>query len=155
MKKLQNLILCCFLELSGTIWPFDQYSDDDIWCALKQAHLKDRVSKLIDQLNEAVLENDCNFSVGERQLLCLARALLRKSKILILDEATAAVNMDTEKIAYEVIDKLFTHCTIITIAHRLSTVNKSNRIIVLDEGEVVELDVPQKLFEDKSSAFHS
>ena len=144
---------------SGTIRynldPFDQYSDDDIWCALEQAHLKDRVSKLIDQLDEAVLENGSNFSVGERQLLCLARALLRKSKILILDEATAAVDMETEKIVYEVIDKLFTHCTIITIAHRLSTVNKSNRIIVLDEGEVVEFDVPQKLLEDKSSAFYS
>ena len=142
---------------SGTIRsnldPFDLCNDAEIWLALEQAHLKNAVSKLMGQLDEEVFENGSNFSVGERQLLCLARALLRKSKILILDEATAAIDLETEKIVQEIIDRMFSQCTIITIAHRLSTVINSDRIMVLDQGKIVELDEPQKLFNDKSSAF--
>ena len=144
---------------SGTIRynldPFNQYSDSDLWSALKQAHLKESVSKLTDHLDEAVLENGSNFSVGERQLICLARALLRNSKVLILDEATAAVDMETEKIVHEVIDDLFAQCTVITIAHRLSTVTKSDRIMVLDQGVVAEFDTPQKLLDNESSVFYN
>ena len=143
---------------SGTVRynldPFERYSDADIWFVLEQAHLKNNISKLPGQLDGEVLENGFNFSVGERQLMCLARALLRNCKVLILDEATAAVDVETEATVHEVIDSSFAHCTILTIAHRLSTVVKSDRILVLDRGRVIEFEAPQKLLNDETSAFH-
>lgn len=133
--------------------PFDCYSEEELWKVLEQTHLKNSIMKLPDQLESQLSENGSNLSVGERQLMCLARALLRRSKVLVLDEATAAVDGETEKIVQETIQQAFSDCTLIIIAHRLASVVACDRVLVLGEGKVVEFDSPQKLLDDKSSVF--
>jgi len=135
--------------------PLGLYSDLDIWRALESAHLKAHVSSLGSGLDHLVSEFGENFSVGQRQLICLARAILRKTKILILDEATASVDLETDTIVQKTIREIFNDCTIITIAHRLHTILDSDRILVLDNGRVKELDKPVKLIRDPNSAFAS
>ncbi|XP_066478250.1 ATP-binding cassette sub-family C member 2 [Tiliqua scincoides] len=125
--------------------PFDQYSDEEVWRALELAHLKSYVHGLPEGLSYEVSEGGENLSVGQRQLLCLARALLRKSKILILDEATAAVDMETDHLIQETIRSEFAKCTVLTIAHRLHTIMDSNRVMVLQAGKIVEFDSPEQL----------
>ncbi|XP_062832445.1 ATP-binding cassette sub-family C member 2 [Anolis carolinensis] len=127
--------------------PFDQHSDKDVWYALELAHLKTFVSSLPEGLSYPVSEAGENLSVGQRQLLCLARALLRKSKILILDEATAAVDMETDHLIQQTIRSEFVDCTVITIAHRLHTIMDSNRVMVLQAGKIVEFDSPEELLQ--------
>ncbi|XP_029140029.1 canalicular multispecific organic anion transporter 1 [Protobothrops mucrosquamatus] len=129
--------------------PFDQYSDEDIWHALELAHLKSYVQALPEGLSSPVSEGGENLSVGQRQLVCLARALLRKTKILILDEATAAVDMETDHLIQETIRSEFANCTVITIAHRLHTIMDSHRVMVLQEGKIVEFDSPEQLLEQQ------
>lgn len=94
-------------------------------------------------------------SVGQRQLICLARALLRKTKILLLDEATASVDHNTDELIQNTIKKEFADCTILTVAHRLNTIMDSSRIMVLDKGRIVEFDPPQVLLSKKRSVFYS
>uniref|UniRef100_A0A8C0K2U2 Multidrug resistance-associated protein 1 n=1 Tax=Canis lupus dingo TaxID=286419 RepID=A0A8C0K2U2_CANLU len=125
--------------------PFNHYSDEEIWKALELAHLKTFVAGLQLGLSHEVAEAGDNLSIGQRQLLCLARALLRKSKILIMDEATAAVDLETDHLIQMTIQKEFSHCTTITIAHRLHTIMDSDKIIVLDNGKIVEYGSPQEL----------
>ncbi|XP_058043060.1 ATP-binding cassette sub-family C member 2 isoform X2 [Ahaetulla prasina] len=129
--------------------PFDQYSDEDIWHALELAHLKSYVQALPEGLSSPVSEGGENLSVGQKQLVCLARALLRKSKILILDEATAAVDMETDHLIQETIRSEFANCTVITIAHRLHTIMDSHRVMVLQEGKIVEFDSPEELLQQQ------
>ncbi|XP_070609092.1 ATP-binding cassette sub-family C member 2 isoform X2 [Erythrolamprus reginae] len=129
--------------------PFDQYSDEDIWHALELAHLKFYIQTLPDGLSSPVSEGGENLSVGQRQLVCLARALLRKAKILILDEATAAVDVETDHLIQETIRSEFANCTVITIAHRLHTIMDSNRVMVLQEGKIVEFDSPEELLQQQ------
>ncbi|NXN93457.1 MRP1 protein, partial [Rhinopomastus cyanomelas] len=129
--------------------PFDQYSDEDIWRALELAHLKNFVSSLPDKLNHECTEGGENLSMGQRQLVCLARALLRKSKILVLDEATAAVDLETDMLIQSTIRSQFEECTVLTIAHRLNTIMDYTRILVLDRGEVVECGSPDQLLQEK------
>jgi len=135
--------------------PFDQYSDDQIWNALEHAHLKEFVSSLPAGLQYECGEGGQNLSVGQRQLVCLARALLRKTKILILDEATAAVDLETDELIQKTIRKEFAECTILTIAHRLNTIMDSDRIVVLDQGKIKECDSPGNLLSNRDSSFFS
>ena len=96
-----------------------------------------------------------NFSVGQRQLMCLARALLRSSRLLLLDEATAAVDLETDDVVQATIREQFQQCTVLTIAHRLNTIMDSDRVMVLDRGSIVEFDTPSRLMEDSQTMFHS
>ncbi|XP_046388373.1 multidrug resistance-associated protein 1 isoform X3 [Ischnura elegans] len=134
--------------------PFEKHSDADIWRALEHAHLSSFVKSLSAGLQHEVSEGGENLSVGQRQLICLARALLRKTKVLILDEATAAVDLETDELIQTTIRTEFKECTILTIAHRLNTIMDSDRVIVLDKGRIVEFDSPAKLLESRTSVFY-
>lgn len=100
-----------------------------------------------------VSEGGDNFSAGQRQLICLARALLRHTKILLLDEATASVDLSTDNLIQQTIRKEFADCTILTIAHRINTIMDSDRVMVLDKGRIVEFASPQELLENRKSVF--
>ena len=131
------------------------HKDEDIWKALELAHLKEYANSLEAGLQHEVAEGGENLSVGQRQLICLARALLRKTKILILDEATAAVDLETDDLIQATIREEFKHCTVLTIAHRLNTILDYDRIMVLDKGNIAEFESPDSLLADSSSIFHS
>uniref|UniRef100_A0A3B4Z514 Multidrug resistance-associated protein 5-like n=1 Tax=Stegastes partitus TaxID=144197 RepID=A0A3B4Z514_9TELE len=135
--------------------PWDQYSDSEIWEALEKTHIKEMVSQLPHSLHSEVTENGENFSVGERQLLCVARALLRNSKILILDEATAAIDTETDRLIQDTIRCAFGSCTTLIIAHRLNTVMSCSRVMVLDHGQILEFDTPAALLADENSRFRA
>ncbi|XP_028827470.1 multidrug resistance-associated protein 1 [Denticeps clupeoides] len=125
--------------------PFDAYSDEEVWNTLELAHLKNFVSGLPDKLQYECSEGGENLSLGQRQLVCLARALLRKTKVLVLDEATAAVDLETDALIQSTIRSQFEDCTVLTIAHRLNTILDYSRVIVMDKGTIVEMDSPPNL----------
>ncbi|XP_072916624.1 multidrug resistance-associated protein 1 [Hemitrygon akajei] len=133
--------------------PFDKYSDAEIWSALELAHLNAFVSGLSNKLNHECSEGGENLSVGQRQLICLARALLRKSKVLVLDEATAAVDLETDKLIQSTIRNQFDECTVLTIAHRLNTIMDYTRVLVLDKGQIVEFDTIPNLVLKKGTFY--
>ncbi|KAI8512524.1 Multidrug resistance-associated protein 4 [Branchiostoma belcheri] len=134
-------------SLRKNLDPFDQYTDSELWAALEQVQLKHVVGELSMALEAELAECGTNFSVGQRQLVCLARALLRKTKILIIDEATANVDPRTDELIQRVIRSRFEHCTVLTIAHRLNTVIDSGRIMVIDDARIVEFGEPYRLLE--------
>ncbi|XP_072883234.1 ATP-binding cassette sub-family C member 4 isoform X1 [Hemitrygon akajei] len=129
--------------------PFDEHADETLWNALEEVQLKEVVEELPNKLMTELAEAGSNFSVGQRQLVCLARAVLRKSKILIIDEATANVDPRTDKLIQKTIREKFELCTVLTIAHRLNTIIDSDRILVLDQGRVAEYEEPYVLLENK------
>lgn len=133
--------------------PFNKYSDEEVWRALELAHLRSFVSGLQLGLLSEVTEGGDNLSIGQRQLLCLGRAVLRKSKILVLDEATAAVDLETDSLIQTTIRKEFSQCTVITIAHRLHTIMDSDKIMVLDNGKIVEYGSPEELLSNRGSFY--
>uniref|UniRef100_A0A0N5C270 Multidrug resistance-associated protein 1 n=1 Tax=Strongyloides papillosus TaxID=174720 RepID=A0A0N5C270_STREA len=140
----------------GMHWKkLNNYSDDKIWNALEKAHLKDFALSNSEGLDFMVSERAGNISLGTCQLICLARAILRKTKILILDEATASVDMYTDNLIQQTIAQEFAHANVIVIAHRLSTIIDYDRIIVLDYGQIVEFDSPANLLANKRSLFYS
>ncbi|CAG5018109.1 unnamed protein product [Parnassius apollo] len=131
--------------------PFNIYSDDDIWRALEQVDMK----AAVPSLDFKVTEGGSNFSVGQRQLMCLARAVLRSNKILIMDEATANVDPQTDNFIQQTIRRQFASCTVLTIAHRLNTVMDSDRVLVMSGGVIAEYDHPYKLLSDPNSSLSS
>lgn len=133
--------------------PLEEYSDLDIWQALDKCQLGNIIREKEGKLNSTVVENGENWSVGQRQLVCLGRALLKRSRILVLDEATASVDTATDGVIQRIIRSEFADCTVITVAHRIHSVVDSDLVLVLSEGRILEYDSPLKLLENKSSAF--
>ncbi|KAG8186526.1 hypothetical protein JTE90_023954 [Oedothorax gibbosus] len=117
------------------------------------AYLKEAIEEMPGGLDTIVAEGGGNFSVGQRQLICLARAILRRNRILVLDEATANVDPKTDSLIQETIRDRFAQCTVLTIAHRLHTIMDSDRVLVLDAGEVKEFDEPYTLLQSRDSLF--
>ncbi|CAF1199030.1 unnamed protein product, partial [Rotaria sordida] len=134
--------------------PFGLYSDVEIWNALEQVQLKKLITDMMfNGLHSLVSESGSNLSVGQKQLVCLARAILKKSKILVIDEATANVDNVTDELIQRAIRDKFKECTVLTVAHRLRTVIDSDRIMVLSNGRLVEFDSPQVLLSNDYSHF--
>ncbi|XP_047982074.1 ABC transporter C family member 3-like, partial [Salvia hispanica] len=133
--------------------PLEEYTDEQIWEALDKCQLGDEVRKKPEKLDFAVSENGENWSVGQRQLVCLGRVLLKKSKVLVLDEATASVDTATDNLIQQTLRNHFCDSTVITIAHRITSVLDSDMVVLLDNGLLKEYETPEKLLEDKSSLF--
>uniref|UniRef100_A0A6B0VFE5 Putative abc transporter c family member n=1 Tax=Ixodes ricinus TaxID=34613 RepID=A0A6B0VFE5_IXORI len=133
--------------------PFNEHPDEALWKALEQAHLKDFVASQESGLDCDIAEGGENLSAGQRQLVCLARALLRNSKVLVLDEATSSVDLETERLVKETTRAEFQSTTVITIAHKLHTVMDCDQILVLSAGEIVEQGSPADLLKIKDGLF--
>ena len=168
LKKLRRSISIVPQEpflLEGTLKtnldPLNLYSETEIDDILKNVklyemleHDKGNKDTLINGINTKIKEYGNNLSFGCRQLLCVARAILRKSKIIILDEATSSVDQKTEDIITNAVDNMFKDSTVITIAHRINTVKSCDRVIVMDDGEIVEVGKPDDLIKDVNSKFY-
>ncbi|KAJ8683794.1 hypothetical protein QAD02_019586 [Eretmocerus hayati] len=131
------------VTLRKNLDPRGEYSDESIWSVLRDVELSNNLGPLDQTLNKN------NLSTGQRQLLCLARAILKKNRILILDEATANVDTNTDRLIQETIKTQFEDCTVLTIAHRLNTVMDCDKILILDQGTIVEYDRPSDLMQRK------
>ncbi|KAL0104934.1 hypothetical protein PUN28_016527 [Cardiocondyla obscurior] len=136
-------------SLRRNLDPFDSYTDDPLWRALEEVELKEI------GLEAHINEGGSNLSVGQRQLVCLARAIVRNNPILVLDEATANVDPRTDELIQTTIRKKFERCTVLTIAHRLNTVMDSDRILVMDAGNAVEFDHPHVLLQKETGYLKS
>uniref|UniRef100_A0A3B3WBR7 ATP binding cassette subfamily C member 4 n=1 Tax=Poecilia mexicana TaxID=48701 RepID=A0A3B3WBR7_9TELE len=134
--------------------PFKQHTDEDLWNALQEVQMKAVVEELPNKLETVLTESGSNFSVGQRQLVCLARAILRENRILIIDEATANVDPRTDSLIQQTIRNKFQECTVLTIAHRLNTIIDCDRILVLDAGRIQEYDEPYVLLQNQDGLFY-
>ena len=145
----------CLMEgtLKYNIDPFNKNKNEDIIQILKDIGFEYTESddKIMDKMIE---QGGSNLSVGQKQLVCIARALLRKSKIVVMDEATANIDMNTEQIIQKALNLVLENSTVITVAHRIKTIINYDKILVLDAGEVKEFDSPSNLLKDESSLFH-
>jgi ABC-type multidrug transport system fused ATPase/permease subunit len=139
---------------SGTVRfnldPFNESTDAQIWHALQQSNLSSAIERLELKLESPVAENGENFSVGQKCQICLARAMLRNAKVLIIDEGTANVDMETDSIIQNNLRNFF-NCTILTIAHRLNTIIDYDRVIVMEDGRISEFDTPANLLNNCNS----
>merc|ERR1712224_185291 len=135
--------------------PFGTKSDKELWEVLKKVEMGEAIAKLPEGLNAVISEGGENFSQGQRQLLCIARSLLRKPKILVMDEATASIDNETDATIQRMIRENFRDATVLTIAHRLNTIMDSDRILVLDDGRIAELDTPENLMSKESGHFRA
>lgn len=134
----------------SNIDPIGQYSEDEIWKSLERCQLKDVVASKAEKLDAPVVDDGENWSVGQRQLLCLGRVMLKKSRLLFMDEATASVDSQTDAVIQKIIREDFAACTIISIAHRIPTVMDCDRVLVVDAGKAKEFDSPARLLERPS-----
>ena len=137
--------------LSFNLDPFSQFSTEEVWDALSKSHMRGRVECLPGQLGAKVEEDGFNFSTGERQLLCLARAILTRNKIILIDEATANVDLHTDQLIQQVIRSHFSDCSLLTIAHRIETIINSDRIVVLENGGIIDTGAPSTMLLDENS----
>ncbi len=119
--------------------PFNEASDNELWHTLALVHLKPAIADLPGGLDAAVTEGGSNFSLGQKQLICMARCVLKKTKILVLDEATAAMDLQTDALIQKTIRRVFKGRTTLTIAHRLDTIIFSDKILSMGQGEVGSL----------------
>jgi len=142
-------------SIRNNLDPFNSYSDSLLFNALRESNLFNAVSLMPGQLEASVTEGGSNLSVGQRQLLCLARALLHRNNILVCDEATANVDLETDDLIQKTIKSKFNECTVLTVAHRLNTIIDMDRVMVLDAGQVVEFDEPYILLKNVNGIFHS
>uniref|UniRef100_A0A8B9PGZ5 ATP binding cassette subfamily C member 4 n=1 Tax=Apteryx owenii TaxID=8824 RepID=A0A8B9PGZ5_APTOW len=134
--------------------PFNEYTDEELWNVLEEVQLKEVVEDLPNKMETQLAESGSNFSVGQRQLVCLARAVLKKNRILIIDEATANVDPRTDEFIQKTIREKFAQCTVLTIAHRLNTIIDSDKIMVLDAGRLKEYGEPYILLQEKDGLFY-
>uniref|UniRef100_A0A8C9U163 ATP-binding cassette, sub-family C (CFTR/MRP), member 9 n=1 Tax=Scleropages formosus TaxID=113540 RepID=A0A8C9U163_SCLFO len=159
LRSRLSIILQDPILFSGSIRfnldPERKCTDDGLWEALEIAQLKNMVKALPGGLDAVVTEGGENFSVGQRQLFCLARAFVRKSSILIMDEATASIDMATENILQKVVMTAFSDRTVVTIAHRVHTILTADLVIVMKRGNILEYDKPETLLEQEDSMFAS
>ncbi|KAF5207977.1 Abc transporter c family member [Thalictrum thalictroides] len=133
--------------------PLEEHTDEHIWEALDKCQLGDEVRKKEGKLDSTVTENGENWSMGQRQLVCLGRVLLKRSQVLVLDEATASVDTATDNLIQQTLRQHFSDSTVITIAHRITSVLDSDLVLLLDQGLILEQDSPSKLLENNSSLF--
>ncbi|KAK0580426.1 hypothetical protein LWI29_001894 [Acer saccharum] len=131
----------------SNIDPTGQYTDDEIWKSLERCQLKDVVTAKPDKLDSLVTDQGDNWSVGQKQLLCLGRVMLKRSRLLFMDEATASVDSQTDAVIQKIIREDFAACTIISIAHRIPTVMDCDKVLVIDAGWAKEFDKPSRLLE--------
>ncbi|KAM0900890.1 hypothetical protein ACQ4PT_020354 [Festuca glaucescens] len=136
--------------IRSNIDPLEKYSDEEIWQALDRCQLKEAVVSKPEKLEASVVSNGENWSVGQRQLLCLGRVMLKRSRVLFMDEATASVDSQTDAVIQRIIREDFAACTVITIAHRIPTVMDCDRVLVIDDGLSKEFDQPINLIERRS-----
>jgi ATP-binding cassette, subfamily C (CFTR/MRP), member 1 len=134
--------------------PFEEYTDEQVWKVLDLCNLKDTVQSFDLKLKHKIADQGSNLSAGQQQLVCIGRALLRGSKIILLDEATANVDHQTDQLIQQTMKSAFSNATTITIAHRLDTVVESDRVMVLDDGIIAEFDSPETLMKNKNGAFY-
>ncbi|XP_060530992.1 ATP-binding cassette sub-family C member 4-like isoform X2 [Cylas formicarius] len=132
--------------------PFEEYNDEVLYKAIEDVELKDP-SNIINRLENRVMDRGSNYSVGQRQLICLARAIIRNNKILMLDEATANVDPQTDALIQKTIRKKFADCTVLTVAHRLNTIMDSDKVLVMDGGTMVEFEHPHTLLQNPNGVF--
>uniref|UniRef100_A0A151UIF5 ABC-type xenobiotic transporter n=1 Tax=Cajanus cajan TaxID=3821 RepID=A0A151UIF5_CAJCA len=133
--------------------PLSQHSDQDIWEVLGKCQLREAIQEKEEGLNSSVVEDGSNWSMGQRQLFCLGRALLRRSRILVLDEATASIDNATDLILQKTIRTEFADCTVITVAHRIPTVMDCTMVLSISDGKLVEYDEPMSLMKNEGSLF--
>mmetsp|Transcript_15499 Transcript_15499/g.34859 ORF Transcript_15499/g.34859 Transcript_15499/m.34859 type:complete len:1179 (+) Transcript_15499:976-4512(+) len=133
--------------------PFYDKTEEELWTVLEKVQLADAIKALPSTLNEPVAEGGENFSQGQRQLICIARALLRKPRILVMDEATASIDNETDALIQKMIRENFREATVLTIAHRLNTIMDSDKILVLDNGKLAEFDTPSVLLDKQDGIF--
>lgn len=135
--------------LRDNLDPFHKFHDADLWSALEEVELK----KAMASLDHCIEQNGGNLSAGQRQLICLARAILQNNRILVLDEATANVDLTTDALIQTTIREKFKTCTVLTIAHRLNTIMDSDKVLVMDHGQMLEFDHPYVLLQNEKSHF--
>jgi len=133
--------------------PFELYPDSKLWEILERVKLKALAENFEKSLEHPVTDGGGNFSVGERQLICMARALLLDPKVLLLDEATASLDQNTDQLIQTMIRKYFAHKTVLTIAHRLETIMDSDKVLVMDQGQIAEFGLPADLLQQNGQFY--